>query len=29
MQAQKENGKIFIEIWDTIHERGVPCEKQQ
>ena len=29
MQAQQENGKLFIAIWNSINEKGVSCEKQQ
>jgi len=29
IQAQKENGKLFIEIWDRINEKGVSYDKQQ
>jgi len=28
MQAQKKNGKLFIDIWDTINEKGVSCEQE-
>ena len=28
-QAQKENGKSFIEVWDINNENDVSCEKQQ
>jgi len=28
IQAQMENGKLFIAIWDPINEKGVSCEKQ-
>jgi len=29
IQAQKENGKLFVAILDPINEKGVSCEKQQ
>jgi len=29
IQAQIENDKLFLAIWDPINEKDVSCEKQQ